>query len=203
MKSTLLALLFCAICSAFHVSAPSRPSRSVGFARQPHPVATVVKEDYRVAASFAAAGLAIIAAPYVVGAPLLIIGLFLVFQTYRIRFVFDGEAIEVKSKPLDNLFGADDLGSTGENFAVGGENRWPLSSVVNWEFFPSEDLPVLVYFKETTTPADKWDVGPGKWANSDEAISKGAVKGQVHFFPCIADAQTLKEEFVKGGAGKL
>jgi hypothetical protein len=50
---------------------------------------------------------------------------------------------------------------------------------VNWEFFPSEQLPILVYFKEIQTPADKWDVGPGKWANGNEALQKGAVKGQV------------------------
>jgi hypothetical protein len=35
----------------------------------------------------------------------------------------------VKTKPLDNLFSTD-LGATGDNFAVGGENRWALSSVV-------------------------------------------------------------------------
>jgi hypothetical protein len=35
----------------------------------------------------------------------------------------------VKTKPLGNLFSTD-LGATGENFAVGGENRWALSSVV-------------------------------------------------------------------------
>ena len=107
---------------------------------------------------------------------------------------WQGESIEVKTKPLEDLFGSDSLSATGENFAVGGENRWPLSSVVNWEFFPSEDVPILVYFKETATPEDKWDVGPGQWANSEEALSKGAVKGQVHFFPCIADAQSIKEQ---------
>ncbi len=74
---------------------------------------------------------------------------------------------------------------------------------MNWQFFPSEQLPILVYFKEIQTPADKWDVGPGKWANGNEALQKGAVKGQVHFFPCIADAQAIKAGFVRGGAGKL
>ena len=71
------------------------------------------------------------------------------------------------------------------------------------EFFPSEDLPILVYFKETQTPADKWDVGPGQWANGDEALAKGAVKGQVHFFPCIAKAGVLKENFVAKNCAKL
>ena len=44
---------------------------------------------------------------------------------------------------------------------------------------------------------------PGKWANSDEALAKGAVKGQVHFFPCIAKADELKENFVAKNCAKL
>ena len=66
-------------------------------------------------------------------------------QTFRIRFVFDDEAFEVKT--LDFSGG---LGQTGENFAVGGENRWSYDSFVNWDFLPSEDLPILVYFKVGT-----------------------------------------------------
>ena len=102
---------------------------------------------------------------------------------------------------------------------------------------------MLVYFKETQTPQDKWDVGPGKWANSEEAKAKGAVPGQaprrpslappvpptdraattalaalaadvdrarsplppsqVHFFPCIASAAQLKEQFEARGCAKL
>ena len=92
---------------------------------------------------------------------------------------------------------------TGENFAVGGENRWTYDSFVNWEFFPSVDLPILVYFKETQTPKDKWNVGPGEMANSPEALAKGAVPGQVHFFPCIADAQQLKAQFEAKKCAKL
>ena len=46
-------------------------------------------------------------------------------------------------------------------------------------------------------------VGPGEMANSADALAKGAVKGQVHFFPCIADAEILKKEFVARGCAKL
>ena len=53
----------------------------------------VVKEDYRVAAGFAVTGLAILFAPIFIGGFLTVLGLFLVFQTFRIRFVFDGEAV--------------------------------------------------------------------------------------------------------------
>ena len=73
---------------------------------------------------------------------------------------------------------------------MGGANRWKYDSFVNWEFFPSVDLPILVYFKETQTPQDQWDVGPGQWANGADALAKGAVKGQVH-----ADRQTAGQPF--------
>ena len=92
----------------------------------------------------------------------------------------------------------------GENVVVGGANRWAYNTFVNYETFPKGwDVPILVYFKETQTPADKWDVGPGQWANSADALAKGAVKGQVHFFPCIAKADVLKEQFVAKGCAKL
>jgi hypothetical protein len=39
-----------------------------------------------------------------------------------------------------------------------------------------------VYFKETQTPHSEWDVGPGKSANSAEAVAKGALPGQVGLF---------------------
>ena len=104
--------------------------------------------DFRLAAALVVLGPTLILAPWIVqavGGFFAILGLFLIFQTLRIRFVFDDEALEVKTK---DLFGGDDgLGATGENFAVGGENRWNYDTFVNWEFFPSVDLPILVYFK--------------------------------------------------------
>ena len=102
-----------------------------------------------------------------------------------------------------DILGDQSLGKTGENFAVGGENRWAYSSFVNWDFFPSADLPVLVYFKETQTPQDQWGTGPGQMANSDDAMAKGAVPGQVHFFPALCDVKQLRSEFQKRGCQKL
>ena len=179
-------------------------TKAAAVARSPAPVASlVVEEDYKVAAGFIGVGLVVILAPWLLGGFSLVLGLFLVFQTLRIRFVFDDDSFEVKTKPMDSLFGGDALTDTGDNFAVGGENRWSYSSFVNYDFFPSEALPILVYFKETQTPADKWDVGPGQWANGDEALAKGAAKGQVHFFPCIAKADVLKQQFEAKGCAKL
>lgn len=75
-------------------------------------------------------------------APIGLLGLLLLFQTTRVRFVFDGEALEVKV--------GNEMQESGENVFVGGKNRWKYSTFVNWEFWwPS--FPVLVYFKETQT----------------------------------------------------
>ena len=41
---------------------------------------------------------------------------------------------------------------------------------------PSRSFPILVYFKETQTPEEMWNIGPGEQANSEEAIAKGAGK---------------------------
>lgn len=86
--------------------------------------------DYKLSFGLTAVGLLVIVAPTVLGGFFALLGFFLVFQTLRIRFVFDSDAFEVKTKPLDNLFSAE-LTETGENFAVGGENRWSYSSFVN------------------------------------------------------------------------
>ncbi|KAJ0815971.1 hypothetical protein HanPI659440_Chr00c23g0735741 [Helianthus annuus] len=75
-------------------------------------------------------------------APVGLLGLLLLFQTTRVRFVFDDEALEVKvGKELDE---------SGENVFVGGKNRWKYSTFVNWELW-WPNFPILVYFKETQT----------------------------------------------------
>ena len=141
-------------------------------------------------------------------------GLFLAFQTYRVRFVFEDGAISVQNRKIplldgeDVAFGDDALVSSGENFAVGGENKWACSTVVNWEFFPAALVeftgqPILVYFKETTTPRDKWDEGPGQFANSEAALAAGAVAGQVHFFPAIVNKAEIERLFVEQGCAKI
>ena len=82
---------------------------------------------------------------FIGGIPLAIFGLFLVYQTTTLRFTFDDTSFSlVKS----------DLSSTGENVVVGGENVWKYTSFVNYDFFPSESFPILVYFKETQTPKE-------------------------------------------------
>jgi len=133
-------------------------------------------------------------AAFVLGLPIFFFGLFLAYQATTLRFTFDDTDFSlVKS----------DLSSTGENVVVGGENRWAYKSFVNYEFFPSETFPVLVYFKETQTPKEVWMIGPGEVANSPDALSKGAKPGQVHFFPVIGNPRAIKAEFVSHGCAKI
>ncbi|EEF37931.1 uncharacterized protein LOC8275883 isoform X2 [Ricinus communis] len=75
-------------------------------------------------------------------APVGLLGLLLLFQTTRVRFVFDDEALEVKV--------GDQLEESGENVFVGGKNRWKYSTFVNWELW-WPNFPILVYFKESQT----------------------------------------------------
>ncbi|XP_058113236.1 uncharacterized protein LOC131256264 [Magnolia sinica] len=75
-------------------------------------------------------------------APAGLLGLLLLFQTTRVRFVFDEESLEVKV--------GDQLQESGENVFVGGKNRWKYSTFVNWELW-WPNFPILVYFKETQT----------------------------------------------------
>ncbi|WCJ29641.1 hypothetical protein M5689_011261 [Euphorbia peplus] len=75
-------------------------------------------------------------------APAGLLGLLLLFQTTRVRFVFDNEALEVKV--------GEQLDDSGENVFVGGKNRWKYSTFVNWELW-WPNFPVLVYFKERQT----------------------------------------------------
>jgi len=126
--------------------------------------------------------------------PLTIFGLFLVFQTTTLRFTLDDDNFSLVKSSGESL---------GENVVVGGENVWAYNKFVNYDFFPSRSFPILVYFKETQTPEDQWNVGPGEQANSEEAIANGAVPGQVHFFPAIANTEDLISGFEKHGCAKL
>lgn len=122
-----------------------------------------------------------------------ILGSFFFIQARRIRFVFDETCFELKNVDFNTK---DDevlqkLRDSGENFVVGGKNRWAYDTFVNWEFFPSENVPVLVYFKETQTKKDTL----AEWDGDEDA-------GQVHFFPAIANVKQLKEQFALRGCAK-
>lgn len=128
------------------------------------------------------------------GIPLALFGLFLAYQTTNIRFTFDDKNFSLVKANME---------SSGENFVVGGENVWAYDKFVNYDIFPSRSFPILVYFKEQQTPEENWNVGPGEKANSPEAIANGAVPGQVHFFPAIANTEDIIKGFEKHNCAKL
>ncbi|KAI4978309.1 hypothetical protein ZWY2020_014863 [Hordeum vulgare] len=105
---------------------------------------TVVPEpDYRLPiAILGISGVFAYADNLLAAAPVGLLGLLLLFQTTRVRFVFDDDALEVKV--------GNQLQESGENVFVGGKNRWKYSTFVNWELWWPQ-FPILVYFKETQT----------------------------------------------------
>jgi hypothetical protein len=168
----------------------------------------VIDPDFRVAALFLTSGILLDLVPYAqltIGPIFTLLGLLFLVQTFRIRFVFDEEgAFELKTSSS-----SEDLGSSGENRIVGGANRWDTETIINYDFFPKGWIdgpvgPILVYFKETQTPSDSWDEGPGKLANDPDKIASGAAApGQVHFFPAVCNAKQIRDEFDKRNCRKI
>lgn len=126
-------------------------------------------------------------APIFGGAALLftVFAAFLTFQTTTLRFTFDDDSFAL---------GRSNGSSLGENVVVGGENKWAYKSFVNYDFLPSKNFPILVYFRETQTPAENREEVPLVVDNLD---------GQVHFFPAIANSQQLEKGFLSHGCAHL
>lgn len=169
----------------------------------------VIDPDFRVAALFLVLGGVLDTIPYIqltLGPLVTLLGVLFLVQTFRIRFVFDETSIE-----LATVGGEEgELKTSGENIVVGGANRWDTKTIVNYDFFPKGWIdsnpigPILVYFKETQTPSDKWNEGPGKSANDPDKIASGeAVAGQVHFFPAVCNAKQIRDEFDRRGCRKI
>lgn len=110
---------------------------------------------------------------------------FIAFQTTNLRFQFDDTNF--------SLVKADGK-SNGQNIVVGGENSWKYNTIVNYDFLPSENFPILVYFKEAQTPKEDW---------VDVPIVIDNAPGQVHFFPAIANTAQLKAAFEANKVAKL
>ncbi|CAM9322149.1 unnamed protein product [Ectocarpus sp. 6 AP-2014] len=128
----------------------------------------VIPSDFKLPIGIAAFGLAITGLGNVgAGFPISVVGLLLAFQATRVKFEFDDVAMEVKIGETP-----DELESSGENAFVGGESRWNYDTWTNWEVYPSEKLPILMYFKETQTKPE----------------------GQIHFFPFIMEPDVLLQE---------
>lgn len=101
------------------------------------------------------------------GIPFGLLGLLLFIQTGKVRFVFDGEAMEVFVARKSET--GEDINGSRENFVVGGKNRWKYSTFTDWYFIPSKNFPILMYFKEKQTSPE----------------------GQIHLFPVIMNGRDL------------
>lgn len=70
----------------------------------------------------------------------------------KTRAVFTRDSFELKSTSNKYLGVYPDKGlvpKQRKNYVLGTNNKWRYDSFVNWDFFPSIHLPILVYFKET------------------------------------------------------
>eukprot|EP00550_Attheya_septentrionalis_P004837 CAMPEP_0198298160 /NCGR_PEP_ID=MMETSP1449-20131203/39866_1 /TAXON_ID=420275 /ORGANISM="Attheya septentrionalis, Strain CCMP2084" /LENGTH=228 /DNA_ID=CAMNT_0043999351 /DNA_START=32 /DNA_END=718 /DNA_ORIENTATION=- len=164
----------------------------------------IIDQDFRVAALFLSLGVVLDLIPYIqltLGPLVTVLGALFLFQGFNVRFKFDDSAFELvtgSGKEYDR-----------ENVIVGGKNRWETDTIINYDFFPNGWIdgpigPILVYFKETQTPRETWNEGPGKMANDPEKIASGeAMEGQVHFFPAVCNAKQIRDEFEKRGCKKL
>mmetsp|Transcript_19853 Transcript_19853/g.40891 ORF Transcript_19853/g.40891 Transcript_19853/m.40891 type:complete len:227 (-) Transcript_19853:2150-2830(-) len=164
----------------------------------------VIEKDFRLSVIFLGGGLLLDKIPFLqvtIGPIATLLGILFLVQTFRLNFVCDDTTFSLQDTSKEET-------EVGENIVVGGENRWTYDSFVNYDFFPAGWIdepqgPILVYFKETQTPSDKWNEGPGAGANSDEALAKGAVKGQVHFFPALCNTKQLRSIWEKQNCDKL
>ena len=57
---------------------------------------------------------------------------------------------------------------------TGGSNSWKLKTVTNYAFLPSEEFPILVYFRETQTPV----ASRAATGRVDAAATTGRVDGR-------------------------
>ena len=151
----------------------------------------VLPGDFRLARGAGAAAVTAALAPFGLGLPVALpvagLAALLASRARVVRFAFDADAFELLQEraPEQGGGGGDGqptLAPLGDNFAVGGRNRWAYDDIVEWAMYPSPDSPVLVYFRETAT-------APG---------------GQGHLFPVLTDPTRLRELMTERvGVGKL
>lgn len=138
---------------------------------------------------------------YLGGAFHLWFGSFIGMQTMRTRAVFTKDKFELKTVTNKVLGLQKDKGLKAkefQNYVLGTNNEWRYDSFVNWDFFPSIHLPILVYFKETQTPKNmqiKGSIGSHQMDRRDN--------GQMHWFPAFANVRQLREQFEAHGCEKV
>ena len=100
-------------------------------------------------------------------AVMLFLASYLQTKTESVRFRFDNEAFSIVKA---------DGSAIGDNPVMGGSYRWTYNKIAEYKVFPSEDIPLLLYFKETHTPEEKRVAAP---------ITVSATAGQRYVYPII------------------
>ena len=114
--------------------------------------------------------------------PTLVAGLALFLSDYlrtktdSVRFAFDDTALSIVKV---------DGSSVGENPVMGGSYRWRYGDVAEYTVFAVNRVPLLLYLKETATPAAD---------RVEPPVSVSATPGQTHIFPVIGDGTQLQEQ---------
>lgn len=127
----------------------------------------LLEPDYGLSIRFAALAGAASLVPGGLGLPVALplgaLTALLATRTNVVRFLFDTDAIEILAEEDG------EVGQSGENFVVGGRNRWRYADITEYAFYPSQAFPVLVYFNERATKES----------------------GQGHLFPVLAKPEEL------------
>jgi len=185
---------------AFDANVPKTPEARIDY---------VVDRDYTVALTLLLVGIWLtmfhpsdsLFIDYLGGAFHLWFGSFIGMQTMRTRVVFNKDTFELKTVTNKVLGLQRDKGLKPKeytNYVLGTNNEWRYDSFVNWDFFPSIQLPILIYFKETQTPEHmqiKGSIGPHQMDRRDN--------GQMHWFPAFANVRQIREQFEAHGCKKI
>ena len=126
-----------------------------------------------------------------------VLALFLAFQTTTLRFGFDDNSFALVKTNGGDRSASSSSAVIEENIVVGGENKWKYTSFVNYDYLPSAQFPILVYFRETQTPVtDREDVDV-------KILQRDTLDGQVHYFPAISNTRQLTEGFQTHGCSRI
>ena len=215
---------------SFSGSTPSHGSLSDTALQMSSNNEVIIEKDFRLSAIFLGGGLLLDQIPFLqvsIGPIVTLLGVLFLVQTFRLNFVCDDTTFSLQDTSNEDEVG-ENIVVGGENRWT--YDSFVNYDFFPEGWIDKPQGPILVYFKETQTPSgkiflvykeslflgvylticvwwffeiDKWNEGPGASANSDEAMSKGAVKGQVHFFPALCNTKQLRSIWEKQNCAKL
>lgn len=117
-------------------------------------------------------------------------------QANRVRVVMENDSFE-----LFNLANSGEyLKEKPSNYVKGTINRWYYKDITDVSFWPSQQFPFIVFFKETATDRDV-DGNFGWWGKFAELHDPTflEVEGQPHFMPALFDVDQFVDQLAKHG----